>query len=109
MKEENVPSSEPARVESLMDESSTRMHDLKIWPAHFKELSEGNRTYDVRKDDRGYRVGDLVRLREWDPSRKTYSGKGMVLRVTWVNRLASIDSKFTGYVGLQLSEPEDEE
>lgn len=73
MKEEDVPSSEPARVESHMDESSTRTHDLKIWPAHFKELSVGKGIYDVRKDDRGYRVGDLLRLREWASSKKVYA------------------------------------
>lgn len=109
MSKESAAGAGPAGVEPHVDEKGTRTHDLKVWPAHFKELSEGKRAYDVRKDDRGYRVGDLLRLREWDPSRKTYTGQGIVLRVTWLNRLASIDSRFTGYVGLQLTEPEDEE
>lgn len=108
MKKNSAAGAEPPGAKPHVDENGTRTHDLKIWPVHFMELSEGKRTYDVRKDDRVYRVGDLLRLREWDPSTKTYSGKGMVLRVTWVNRLASIDSKFTGYVGLQLAELEEE-
>lgn len=44
-----------------------RVHELKTWPGHFDAVAEGRKTYELRRDDRGYAVGDVLRLREWDP------------------------------------------
>lgn len=43
------------------------IHDLKIWPQFFDALASGTKTFEVRKNDRDFRAGDLLRLREWDP------------------------------------------
>lgn len=43
------------------------VHDLKTWPVYFTALAEGRKTYELRRDDRGFEVGDVLRLREWDP------------------------------------------
>lgn len=50
------------------------IHDLKIWPEFFKDLLSGSKTFELRKDDRPYAVGDTLRLREWDPSSQAYTG-----------------------------------
>lgn len=42
-------------------------HDLKTWPTYFERLLDGSKTFEVRKDDRGYQAGDRLILREWDP------------------------------------------
>lgn len=39
-----------------------RIHDLDCWPEHFQPLSDGSKTCVVRPDDRGYAVGDVLRL-----------------------------------------------
>lgn len=37
---------------------------LKTWPGHFRDIRSGVATFEVRSDDRGFRVGDhLVLLR----------------------------------------------
>lgn len=44
-----------------------RAHDLKCWPPHWEAIDTGQKTFDIRINDRGYRSGDLLILREWDP------------------------------------------
>lgn len=50
-------------------------HDLKTWPGQFAAVACGDKTHEVRKNDRGYRVGDVLNLREWSPETHEYSGK----------------------------------
>lgn len=45
-------------------------HELKTWPQYFERLLSGEKTFEVRKDDRGFQAGDLLVLREWSPSRR---------------------------------------
>lgn len=40
-------------------------HKLKILPQYFKAVQEGTKTFELRKNDRGFKVGDILILREW--------------------------------------------
>ncbi len=45
------------------------VHDLKTWPEAFAAMRSGAKRAEFRPDDRGgFRVGDLLHLREWDPA-----------------------------------------
>jgi hypothetical protein len=46
-----------------------KIHTLKVWPAYYDRLADGSKTFEVRRDDRGYQTGDLLVLREWDPEK----------------------------------------
>jgi hypothetical protein len=46
-----------------------RVQILKCWPESFRALSSGAKKHEVRKDDRGFMVGDYLRLDEWEPHR----------------------------------------
>jgi len=59
-------------------------HEIKILPQYFADVSKGIKQFELRKDDRGYQVGDLVRLREWDG--KEYTGKKMIVGIKYVLR-----------------------
>jgi hypothetical protein len=43
-----------------------RAHDLKVLPIHFTELCNGNKNFEVRRNDCAFHKGDLVILREYD-------------------------------------------
>jgi hypothetical protein len=40
-------------------------HELKCWPEFFRFIENGQKTFEIRKDDRGFHVGDVLWLREW--------------------------------------------
>lgn len=60
-----------------------REHELKCWPTFFGDVLSGVKPFEVRRDDRDFRVGDDLWLREWD-ALDGYSGREMVKRVTYV-------------------------
>lgn len=37
-------------------------HELKTWPVYFDAVKRGAKTFEVRKNDRGFQTGDLVEL-----------------------------------------------
>ena len=47
---------------------NTRIHELKTWPEPFRMVVAGNKPFEFRRDDRGFAVGDYLRLKYWDPS-----------------------------------------
>ena len=59
-------------------------HDLKTWPVFFTAILDGSKTYELRKADRedGFAVGDYLRLREWEPLSKEYTGRETTVRVS---------------------------
>ena len=44
------------------------IHELRISPWSFDAVLSGAKPFEVRPDDRGYKVGDILILREWDAS-----------------------------------------
>ncbi len=60
-----------------------REHELKCWPGPFQAVVEGRKRFEYRKNDRGFEVGDILVLREWDPSSKDYTGRSVRARVTY--------------------------
>lgn len=65
-------------------------HDLKTWPAVFAATLAGRKPFEIRRDDRGYEAGDVLRLREWDPEREQFTGREVWRTVTYVMRLADV-------------------
>ena len=84
-------------------------HELKCWPGPFQEVWLGLKTFEVRKDDRNYQVGDGVKLKEFVPGawNGEYTG-----REIWNLRITSklVGGQFgiePGYCVLSLSEGRD--
>lgn len=42
-------------------------HELKADPQMFARLADGSKTFEIRRDDRGYQAGDEVVIRSYDP------------------------------------------
>ena len=60
------------------------IHDIKCWPEYFQAVKSGIKPFELRKDDRGYAVGDILHLREFDPDTATYTGDDIDKAVTYV-------------------------
>lgn len=65
-------------------ELTGREHDLKCWPLPFTAIARGIKGWEFRFDDRGYAVGDVLRLREWVPGQQTYTGRIQRVVVTYI-------------------------
>ena len=75
------------------------LHELKTYPKYFQETIEGNKLFEIRKNDRNFQVGDVLLLKEWDNIK--YTGREVGAMVTYI-----LDDKFIGlaegYVALGL-------
>ena len=58
------------------------LHELKCRKAYYEEVRSGRKSFELRKNDRGFRGGDAVRLREYDG--KQYTGRELVRRITYI-------------------------
>lgn len=47
------------------------IHELKISPKYFDDVNKNKKRFELRKDDRDYKVGDLITLREYDNGQYT--------------------------------------
>ncbi len=45
-------------------------HELKIWPQYYEAVAGGEKTFEVRVNDRNFQRGDEVELRYFDPEFK---------------------------------------
>ncbi len=50
-------------------------HEIKCWPQYFQRCKDGSKTFELRKNDRGYQPGDIVIMREWNPEPINAGGK----------------------------------
>jgi hypothetical protein len=41
-----------------------KVHELKIQPQYFKAVVSGKKNFELRKNDRGFKVGDILILKE---------------------------------------------
>jgi hypothetical protein len=58
-------------------------HKVKVWPPFFEAVLSGDKTFEVRKDDRDYRVGDSLLLCEWSPDADAYTGLFANFRIVY--------------------------
>jgi hypothetical protein len=57
------------------------LHVLKTWPEFFQAMFDGSKCCDVRKNDRGFLVGDVLLLCEWNPTNKSPTGRKLLVKV----------------------------
>lgn len=61
-----------------------KTHELKIAPEFFDAVVRGDKTFEVRRDDRGFKVGDLLHLQEHDPDTHKWTGRACIRRVSYI-------------------------
>lgn len=58
------------------------IHELRINPKFFAEVRNGNKRFELRKNDRDFRVGDYLALNEWDGV--AYTGRTELVQITYM-------------------------
>ena len=57
------------------------VHELKLATKFFEEALKGRKPFEIRYDDRGYKVGDDIILKEYDDD---YTGREISGRITYI-------------------------
>jgi ASC-1-like (ASCH) protein len=58
------------------------VHELKILPEYFDAVRCGDKRFEIRKNDRNFHSGDILRLKEWDGQK--YTGEEIDVLVRYI-------------------------
>lgn len=64
-------------------------HELKTLPRYFERVLTGEKTFELRKNDRDFQVGDQISLLEFNPDliqeeNKGYTGRIMGFSISYI-------------------------
>lgn len=62
------------------------VHKVKILPKYFEKVKSGVKTFEYRKDDRDYKVGDRLKLMEYDLEIGRCTGNILEVEITYILR-----------------------
>lgn len=81
-------------------------HMLKLLPQYFKPVEEGTKTFEIRENDRDYKVGDTLILREYlnNDCLSGYTGQAISKEVSYILEGGQYGLE-DGYCILGLKEP----
>lgn len=60
------------------------IHELKTKPEPFNAVVSGQKTFEFRRFDRQFAVGDNLLLREYLVDKKEYTGRSISVNVTYI-------------------------
>ena len=60
-----------------------KIHELKILPKFYEKFKSGGKSFRIRKDDRRFKVGDLIRLNEFDND--GYTGRNCLFEIIYIS------------------------
>ncbi|MGN4128047.1 DUF3850 domain-containing protein [Lysinibacillus sphaericus] len=59
-----------------------QVHELKILNEYFEGVNEGVKTFEIRKNDRNFQVGDFLQLKEF--TGEQFTGREILQQVTFM-------------------------
>ena len=78
------------------------IHELKTWAPYFEMMRSAVKSFELRKDDRGFKVGDILVLQEYEPGNPgRYTGRSVRVGVAWILRNAPEWGLEDGYCIMQ--------
>lgn len=76
-----------------------KVHELKTYPQYFRKTLYGKKSFEIRLNDRDFKVDDVILLREWDGTK--FTGREIRGVITYI-----LSDKFIGlekgYVAISL-------
>jgi hypothetical protein len=72
-------------------------HELKIYPRFFEAVMSGDKTFELRRNDRDYKVGDILLLEEFeDEICGSYTGRNLSVTISYILK----EEEGKGWIGL---------
>jgi len=60
------------------------IHELKTWNEYFQLIESGQKPFELRKNDRDFKSGHRLLLREYDRETSKYTGRILNRKITYV-------------------------
>lgn len=89
-------------MESITNAKVAREHHLKTVEPHFGALYAGHKTFELRKDDRDFKVGDRLILHQYNAEKKHFCGPKVYTIISHILRDAPEFGLMPGYCLLSL-------
>ncbi len=83
-------------------------HCLKILKQFMPRIRSGQKTFEIRKNDRDYQVGDILRLYEYDPSSSVqwaYEGRNPSIIAKVVYMTTAYQQEGYCVLGIEVQKP----
>jgi hypothetical protein len=90
----------PSSEHQLEQRVSPQTHELKTWKVFFEPMWNNLKNFEIRWNDRDYKVGDRLRLMEYDNIERKYTGRFICKTIIYMTDFA----QESGYVVMQLDE-----
>lgn len=73
-------------AEAVKEPRHHTTHVVKCWPEYFKAIQSGEKTFDLRFDDRDYQIGDDLVQEEFRVGVGEYTGRELRCKITFIAR-----------------------
>lgn len=60
------------------------IHELKLDVIYFDDVKWGDKSFEIRFNDRDYKVGDTLHLMEWNSGTRMYTGRDLHRQITYI-------------------------
>ena len=65
--------------------------EKKCWPVYFEKILSGKKTFEIRLGDFVCEEGDILRLREYHPVKREYTGRVLDKEITFIMNTQDVD------------------
>lgn len=82
-----------------------KTHELKISPKYYLLVSNGTKKFEVRLNDRDFKEGDTVILKEFNVAENIFTGCELTFKIGFVLNLGDFFFNENKFVVFSLIEP----
>lgn len=79
---------------------SNIVHKLKCWPEYFQACWVGDKSFEIRLNDRDFKERDEITLEEYNPTDEDYTGRSIDAVIMYLTNFEQKD----GYVVFNFRE-----